>query len=414
MSWRDNLRPASFRGVKFFVTSDSLQFGRRIQIHEYPQRDKPFVEDLGKKARQYQFEAFVIGPDYMSGRDALIEACEKPGAGELIHPKYGCVSVVPSSEGEVNESTDFGGMAKIRLSFIEAGEQIEPGQSLDTLANIESKRLTLREKMTSWFAENFSVEGFQDFVSEDAINCVTTLQEAAGFALDTMTTVREFVSGDLSLLNPKNLLTTLLAPSDLGSGILSLINKAENIRNLSDFSLSDRANRKKYEYSESGSVDTPSSNDELSTPDTAAVENNRQAIEELVHIAVTEQLIAQYVDEKLPSTTEDAIVAKANILTMVDDIVFEPVINADTLNALVDYRDAVLLHLLELSPKLPKVTTVTTKLDLPAAVIAYQVYGERWYENDLASQIVARNRVVHAGFVPAGDVEVVQYDDQGK
>lgn len=89
MTWRDDLRPASFRGVHFFVAADSSRFGRRVVVHTYPQRDKPYVEDLGRRSREYQFDAFVIGPNYMEDRDAFIAACEEPGAGELIHPKYG-------------------------------------------------------------------------------------------------------------------------------------------------------------------------------------------------------------------------------------------------------------------------------------------------------------------------------------
>ena len=83
MTWRDDLRPASFRGIHFFVAADSSRFGRRVVVHTYPQRDKPYVEDLGRRSREYQFDAFVIGPNYMEDRDAFIAACEEPGAGEL-------------------------------------------------------------------------------------------------------------------------------------------------------------------------------------------------------------------------------------------------------------------------------------------------------------------------------------------
>lgn len=44
--WRDRLRDASFRGVPFSVDDDDASFGRRVQLHEYPKRDKPYTEDL--------------------------------------------------------------------------------------------------------------------------------------------------------------------------------------------------------------------------------------------------------------------------------------------------------------------------------------------------------------------------------
>ena len=45
----ENLRPASFRGVAFEVGSHSESGGRRVELHEYPLRDAPYAEDLGKK-----------------------------------------------------------------------------------------------------------------------------------------------------------------------------------------------------------------------------------------------------------------------------------------------------------------------------------------------------------------------------
>lgn len=413
MGWRQSLRPASFRGVAFFVTADSMQFGRRVSIHEYPQRDKPFVEDLGKKARQYEIEAYVIGPNYMEQRDALISACERPGSGELIHPKYGSVYVVASGEGEVSESTDYGGMAKIRLSFIEAGERLEPTQSTDTVAKINSTKLTLRQKVTQWFEKNFNVSGLQDFVSNDAIECLQTLQDAAGFSLDALSTARDFISGDLSILNPKNLATAVLAPSELGNGILNLINKTENLQRLSTFSLSDRQKSQDLEQGSSGPLDDNGVSDtnKVSTPESQAIENNRQAIEQLVQVASTEKLIAQVVLEGNIQTAEDTVHAKESILQLVDEVVLEPRVDAETINALLDYRDAVIGHLIELTPKLPKVEVVRTRLDLPAAVIAYQQYGNQWLEKQRDLEIARRNRVIHLGFVPAGAVEVVHYDE---
>lgn len=48
MSWTDRLQPASFRGVAFKVDGDDLQIGRRTVVHEYPGRDTPSVEDMGR------------------------------------------------------------------------------------------------------------------------------------------------------------------------------------------------------------------------------------------------------------------------------------------------------------------------------------------------------------------------------
>ena len=39
------LRKASYEGIPFEVDNASLTFGRRTVIHQFPQRNVPFVED---------------------------------------------------------------------------------------------------------------------------------------------------------------------------------------------------------------------------------------------------------------------------------------------------------------------------------------------------------------------------------
>ena len=413
MTWREELRPASFRGVKFFVSSDSSTFGRRVTLHQYPQRDKPFAEDLGRKAREYRFEAFVIGDDYMSQRDAFIEACEQEGPGELIHPKYGSLNVVVSGDCEISESTEYGGMARIRVTFAEAGERVEPGQSVDTLANIAEKKLSLEDRLCEWFGDTFNVQGCLDFVSDDAIACVKVLEEAAGFALDSLSTIRQFVAGDLSILNPDNLITAILAPTELGRGILNLINKAENIYDLADFQLSKKSQSK--EVTEETGTTTDISDLTASSRDVQAVESNRQTLETFVKVSYTERILqekAETITESSSSHTVDEVIeARDEIIELVDEIIFEPTVDAQTVQALLDYRDAVLKHFEVITPQLPKIITVTTKKVQPATVLAYMQYGNDWYLNERDKEIVSRNHVVHPGFVPAGDLEVVAYDE---
>ena len=94
MAWRDNLVQASFRGVRFSVDETEAPIaGRRVAVHEYPGRDQPFVEDMGRVTKRWTVEAFVLGDDYDVVRDELIEASDMPGPGELVHPYLGSLQV---------------------------------------------------------------------------------------------------------------------------------------------------------------------------------------------------------------------------------------------------------------------------------------------------------------------------------
>lgn len=112
---------ASFRGVSFFVEQSHLEGGRRLVNHNFPLRDKNFVDDLGKKERHYKFEGYVIGNSYLDQKNDLIDACEdadSDGPGTLKHPYYGSKLVTCSTFG-VRETRDEGGWAAFSLDFLE-------------------------------------------------------------------------------------------------------------------------------------------------------------------------------------------------------------------------------------------------------------------------------------------------------
>ena len=129
-TWRDNLQAASFRGVPFYVDAAESTHGRRIVTHEYPGRDKPYTEDLGRAAVPFGLSAILVGDGYMAARDRLIAALNTPGPGTLIHPYLGTLKVV-CKPGKLSESTADGGMARLSLEFIEHGDNVFPLVSED-------------------------------------------------------------------------------------------------------------------------------------------------------------------------------------------------------------------------------------------------------------------------------------------
>jgi len=94
MAWQDRYLDASFRGVPFFVDRANTSGGRKTVLHEFPERDLPFAEDLGRASRLFNVTGYIIGEDYFEQRDRLIAACfDKSGPGILIHPYYGSLTV---------------------------------------------------------------------------------------------------------------------------------------------------------------------------------------------------------------------------------------------------------------------------------------------------------------------------------
>lgn len=124
-----NLLPASFRGVPFAVLDMATQTGRRIALHEYPGRDEPWAEDMGRGARRIRFRGFIVANDpvYFGGpialqRAALLTASETRGPGLLTHPTLGLVKVVCEMMS-IGEALDGASYSSIEFSFVEAGQQ---------------------------------------------------------------------------------------------------------------------------------------------------------------------------------------------------------------------------------------------------------------------------------------------------
>jgi hypothetical protein len=152
--WRDALLPAMFDGVPFFCDSGVRESGRRAVVHEYPKRDVPYAEDMGRRATQYSVRGYVVsygrdvglGPnsltimpaggvaqglfmrDYRIARDMLQARLDEPGAGVLQLPymaRAGAGSTlalfVVCSGYRMTEEDRLGGYAVFDMTFVEYG-----------------------------------------------------------------------------------------------------------------------------------------------------------------------------------------------------------------------------------------------------------------------------------------------------
>lgn len=141
------LLPASFRGVPFAVLDQSTQVGRRIAVHEYPGRDEPWAEDLGRGATRYRFRGFLVADDpvYLGGpialqRLAILAAARAAGPGLLTHPTLGLLQVSCETMS-VGEDLSGATYSSIEFSFVEAGKPGLPSLILSS-AGVSSDVVT--------------------------------------------------------------------------------------------------------------------------------------------------------------------------------------------------------------------------------------------------------------------------------
>ncbi|EJG2197913.1 DNA circularization N-terminal domain-containing protein [Citrobacter freundii] len=201
--WRDRLRDASFRGVPFSVDDDDASFGRRVQLHEYPKRDKPYTEDLGRAARRLTINAYVIGDDYADKRDRLIAAVETEGPGTLVHPQYGEMQGSINGTVKVSHSSSEGRMSRISFEFVESGELTFPVAGVATAQQLGQSGGLFDDAIDSMFSA-FGLSGVADFIQNDVIADATaminTVADAFKMVDSGVSAAMRLLQGDLSVI----------------------------------------------------------------------------------------------------------------------------------------------------------------------------------------------------------------------
>lgn len=398
----DDLQPASWRGVPFHVTATDLSAGRRTQLHEYPQRDTPWVEDIGRASRELAFDGFVVGPDYVDQANALLAALEAPGPGTLIHPWFGSLKVSLKDPARVSFDVALG-VARVSMSFVESGELEFPAASTSTQSATRQRAAALETASVESFASRFTVQGFQDFVTAaangnltDMLGIVGTSQigKALGYANGLANTVSTAIA---LVSDPSSLGYKVLGVFGLSGLATTVAAWTSIVRSLSRIS------------TDSSMAGPASSN--VYTPSRLQANANAAAVYALGRRALLAQAVGA---SSLVGTAADAPtgrtpgISHADMMAVRNELV--AALDAESLaaddgvyQALMDARAAVWADLTARARDSARLTTLTPAETGPALALAYDLYEDATRD----AEIVARNSVRHPGFVPSLPLKVL-------
>jgi prophage DNA circulation protein len=146
LPFRDALLPASYKAAPFFCEANSRNNGRRIITHEFPKKDIPYSEDMGRRAKVFTLRGYCItypstlegnmgglyNIDYRVVRDNLLFQLESSGPGILVLPTLPPENVV-LTRYRLTEEDRFGGYCAFDMEFAEFG--LDP-QVLTSSANV--------------------------------------------------------------------------------------------------------------------------------------------------------------------------------------------------------------------------------------------------------------------------------------
>jgi prophage DNA circulation protein len=386
MSWRDRYQPASYRGVPFFVQNAELEAGRRKVVHKFALKALPYVEDLGKEARSFTLNGYVLGPDYDLGRNALLEAIEKEGAGTLVHPYYGTLTVSLTEPVKITESAEEGGMARFSFTFIEAAEDQFPTAVTDQAAKLSASGRFLKSVASADLVATMIVNKVPQYVrdaSSGELSKLATLlgdmvfPGVSGTVLASFNRLLTALDGDKAILSTQ--------PAQLASRVQEVISSISDIAATPEQAAINL--QPLIQFSPAAGSNT--------TATQQAAQGNRQAVADLIARSAMAEAAAAVQNTSYP-TYEDAVASRDQLAAAIDR-------QADTASdavypALVDLRADLVAAVPGEDETLPHIATVVLGQTMPSLVVGYDLYDAP----GRGAEVVSRNRVRHPGFVPGG------------
>ena len=418
--WKNTIRQASYRGAPFGVTDAESEGGRRTVLHEFPQRDMPYAEDMGMASARFTLQAFVLGPDYMAARDRLRGALEKPGPGTLVHPWLGELTVCQFAPYKLRETAQDGGMAVFTLSFVRSEAAKSPAASVN-----QARKASLLA----------SIVGGKACVAFDrAISLVSqgawVVRQTWAAVQSTIRTVQAVMRGDVRTIAG-------LLGAATGYDFLALAGMGLSVwgalQSMGDLFPSGCEDEETADWCRSAltvaAMTDPAGAYRYSGQASRTIAANAQATRDLVTRlcavqAVTTALTAVPESRQAAANLRDNIVDAVDAALAIDDDADARLADTDPASLpgftgeyawrramddtlddqLRDLRSAALAAIARQALSAPQVGRVENLITRPWLPIAWQASAGIGAEADL----VARNAVRHPLFVPAGSVEVLR------
>ena len=424
-TWRDQLLPASFRGISFLIPQTSVPVGMKGQLHEFPQRDTPFFEQLGKQSQVHKMTAWVIGDDCFDRRDKLIEALNTPGGGELVHPWLGKMQV-KAGECEMSHDLMGGGMISFDLTFYPDLPLKTPAAKVNTQAQVvdSSESLltsSLNRYQTAMGTVNQARLGLMQ-MRNSLTNVFSVIQQQFAPFVSVFTDVTGFAQ---SLMNSPGSLSSLFSSYFSSFSGFNFFGSSSSGRSSSGGNAGGgyraavaEATKRTEAVSSINTVSTVGGTD-ANTASQAAANLVQDSTLVQIGLIVSELPVATQPEsiESMPSVDQQAVqpIVRPDV-PVADDVIelrdtlneaiHEASLKADPAHYLVlnTFRQTVVKHLTAVAQSGVKLVEVTPAESLSALVLAYRRFGDA----TRAPEVVQRNRIQHPGFVPSVPIKIAQ------
>ncbi len=114
------MRYTSPSGQEFTLLFDALTRtgGKKAPVSEFPGQDQGAVQDLGELTIVFPVTCYISGPEYDLESDRFWNALAESGEATLDHPRWGILTVLPSTRKQTEEFVNGAMRAVFTIDFI--------------------------------------------------------------------------------------------------------------------------------------------------------------------------------------------------------------------------------------------------------------------------------------------------------
>lgn len=392
MGWRERYQQGAFRGIPFQIDSGEDERAQRLVVHEFPARDKPYLETMGKKANRFTVEAFLVGDNYLEQRDNLQDACTQTGTGKLVHPFYGEITVQCESIRTRHDRTEMR-MVRVSMSFVEVGDLVPITTYISTQAKVlESAQGAVAAQKTT-FERLFDYASLPYAKAQEVLGQVNAAVEVIGQARKLVGQAPAFAA---EIQNIGGALSSLVTDAgELADEMINLI----TFGFLTEDTDADSVPDVKQSFAEIADLFEY-------TPYVAIPSEESSAFTALVKGTAMAQgghmlSLAEF------DSVEEAFAMRDQLFAAIDAFQNTEGLDDSIFTSMSGLRAQVERDIKERSASLPRLVEITLPKAVPALVLSYRLYGNVDEENS----IISRNRIRHPGIVPSDIPIKVLTDD---
>lgn len=382
MTWRDRVVNGSYRGIPFILNVSEDEKSRRLIVHEFPNRDKPFIEDTGLAPTYINLEVSLIGDAYLEQRDSLQNACLKAGPGKLIHPHYGELLVSCKSVKTKHVNAELG-IVTLSISFILSELNIPVLANVETVSKVYTSAQDVVQSQKTFFEKAFDYASLPYKQAQSVLNVINKAIEDIGKARAVIGQGPAFVQMLSNIFSAASLLVTDVGL--LSAALIDLITFGFLTHDQDDDSTPDVLQSFKglatlFEY-------TPTIGIQSSETDLVVQLVRNISIAQGGHLLSIAEFTSYDEAQEMKTVLFEAI-ETAQLTVGLDDVIFT---NLQNLLAQVEKDLATRTF------KLPKVVDITLPEFTPALILSHQLYGNV----DSEQEILKRNRIKDPGLIPS-------------